>query len=273
MSFIIAASRLKEKLGDDIKPSQIVQEGVYVMRSNGELGGRFSITDNTNPTFRDLFAWIRGDVKDIYYKAYSELVEVLKILQVDITKENPLQFTKSFMDKVVCKYVLSNEEYIETYGFIDKKIQLQLSTDNLFKVKNTLQKASELIYVDDNPQVLFECLISNGVSPSAEMVDRRHWLFYTTLLLKCWKKWDDSTVKVYLSSLRESKGFFRDASGSFIFIPVNEFFTEEKGFVVLTSRGLVVRYLARVHVFEEIPIVRFLKERGNKAIYGKQTIV
>ena len=82
----------------------------------------------------------RSHSNSLYYKAYRELLKVLSILEIDITKENALEYDRRYIDKIVCTYLASNEEYIETYGFADKKILDMLEPNQLFSVAKIISE-------------------------------------------------------------------------------------------------------------------------------------
>lgn len=145
LSFIIAYEKFC-KSGEGSKdgvmrPRHAIASGVWKMDKYGNLTEKFDEAANTCEPFRSLFAWICGaDKNDIYYKAYIELMKVLTVLQVDITKEDPRDYNGAFIRKAVCTYIASNEEYMETYGFVDRKILDLLGADKLFTVAKDISK-------------------------------------------------------------------------------------------------------------------------------------
>lgn len=145
LSFIIAYEKFCRSgeggVSNEMRPRHAIAQGVWKMDKYGNLTDKFDEAANTCEPFRSLFAWICGaDKNDMYYKAYMELMKVLTVLQVDITKEDPRDYNGAFIRKVVCTYIASNEEYIETYGFIDRKILDLLGPDKLFTVAKDITK-------------------------------------------------------------------------------------------------------------------------------------
>ena len=139
LSFIIAAEKCFRENDYStnyyLVPRDLIAKGVYKMNGNGDIDGKFVISDNSGERLRSSIAWVCGKHSNsLYYKAYRELLKVLSILEIDITKENALEYDRRYIDKIVCTYLASNEEYIETYGFADKKILDMLEPNQLFSV-------------------------------------------------------------------------------------------------------------------------------------------
>lgn len=139
LSFIIAAEKCFRENDYSsnyyLVPRDLIAKGVYKVNGNGDIVGKFVISDNSGERLRNCIAWVCGKhPESLYYKAYRELLKVLSILEIDITKENALEYDKKYINKIVCTYLASNEEYIESYGFVDKKILGLLEPDKLFQV-------------------------------------------------------------------------------------------------------------------------------------------
>ena len=116
LSFVIAAKKL-EKAGVELRPRFICNADVYRVDSYGNLTTKFVVEDNTGAIFRKLVSWINGEEEDRYYHAAQELIRVCTILGLDLAIEDPTQYTPEVIDSAVCQYIMSNEEYLEEYGY------------------------------------------------------------------------------------------------------------------------------------------------------------
>lgn len=159
LSFVIAAEKYYRvsKSGMVVRPRDIVGYGVYRIDANGNPVSRFVIEDNTGNIFRTLYSWVTGEFpNDIYYKAYHELIRVCQILDIDITKEDARWYTKDVIKNALCTYLASNEEYLETYGFVNKEIIKMLKPDALFKVAGRLAQDEDAFSTVSAENVLDE---------------------------------------------------------------------------------------------------------------------
>lgn len=125
-----------------------VRYGVYKMQGDGHIGRQCIITDNndTHSTygFRFAMAWISGMYPDdFYYKAANDLIHIADVLEVDLEKEDPLQYDKPIIESVVCQYLATNKEYIESGGYGDPKVLELLKADNLFRVVQDVSREAE----------------------------------------------------------------------------------------------------------------------------------
>lgn len=137
LSFIIVRERLyrrtQDREGFNLYPRNFF-DVTYKMGSSGKILGAFDADSNKQDTFAQLVSWVKGtDPNNVYYKYYQELMEVLSILEIDITKEDPLMYQGEYMNTIACAYLASNKEYMETEALIDNKILNVLSPDMLFR--------------------------------------------------------------------------------------------------------------------------------------------
>lgn len=141
LSFIIAKQKLLES-GEAIKWISLVKTGVYTMRSDGFIGRQLVQTDEKDTDgYRRALDWIRGDIpNDIYYKAYIELLQVTRILDIDLTLEDAREYQVDFMRDVVCTYVESNKEYLSTYGMVDTNVLRCLTPEGLTSLINNIDE-------------------------------------------------------------------------------------------------------------------------------------
>lgn len=133
LSFVIAAKKL-EKAGVELRPRFICNADVYRVDSYGNLTTKFVVEDNTGAIFRKLVSWINGEEEDRYYHAAQELIRVCTILGLDLAIEDSTQYTPEVIDSAVCQYIMSNEEYLEEYGYANRNIIDALSPEEVLKV-------------------------------------------------------------------------------------------------------------------------------------------
>lgn len=140
LSFIIAVKKLENEGVNNIKPNQVCKKGVYRIDLKGNPSTNFVISDNTGNIFRTLFSWSMGEIKDRYYHAAEELVRVCTVLDLDLCKEDATMYTSDVISSAVCQYIMSNEEYLEEYGYANQKIINALSPE---EVLNVAKKVTE----------------------------------------------------------------------------------------------------------------------------------
>lgn len=145
---LLSFMRAYECVKDNKKwtPADFGAQGVYKMERNGKIGRKFIHTeDNKIPTYYPFGRqWAVGDnPNDAYYKAAQEFLAICNFLGVDIKKENPLDYDKEYIDSIVCTYIASNEEYIESYGYADPAIIDALSPENIFRQRKLSNASSE----------------------------------------------------------------------------------------------------------------------------------
>jgi hypothetical protein len=182
LSFIIAAERILSHNGV-IKPQNLVRIGVWRMNKKGYITTPFVESDNTNPTLRNLVAWIcerdTTPVGKMYYNIYKELIRVLAILDVDIREESALDYDESVIDKIVCTYIASNEEFIETYGSVDMNILNAIGPDKIFEVA---RQYSENPIMDDEKISWLQLADSLAVNIEAMYVPNGKWTYKPQLV-------------------------------------------------------------------------------------------
>lgn len=243
LSFIIAAEKCLHDPsgGAQLRPRHIVNQGVWRMERDGSMVNQFKIEDNTAERFRNLYAWIcgvgEGGKNNIYYKAYRELLEICAILGINIRDEDPTQYDGKYIDSIVCTYIASNEEYLETYGFVDQKILNMLSPDKLFSVAKSMSNSESVSDVKLTTEVLIECIVNN--------VDR--------LVFMSPKDWVDNFDKVkrflsyktgkvgtqlanYIRTLEVDKGVLRNTNGEYLLLDVSTLFYGRKAFLAAAGK-------------------------------------
>lgn len=243
LSFIIAAEKfLSCSDGANLKPQNIIREGVYKVNRLGEIGERFTTEENTGERLRSLIKWVSGDNKeDMYYKVYMELLRVLKILEIDITKEDATEYTGEYIKKIVCTYIASNEEYIETYGYVDKNILNLLSPERLHDIaKDMVSKESLFIEEDETPNSLIKTI---AVNIERLRFKEQGWEYDAYRVLRFIKGFlGITTGDLSLDMFGTYKDIILAPGGNFLIIPVVDIVRGSKGkYAVLTMSAKLVR--------------------------------
>lgn len=226
LSFIIAAEKCfkqnENNPGYQLVPRDIVGKCVYRMDRDGNITTKFDISQNTGEILRTLIAWTCGKIEnDVYYKAYTELLRVLTILDLDITNEDARKYDHEFIRSMVCTYLATNEEYLESYGFADRKILSMLSPENLFRV------AARVSDSDVTPERVDVNILADSIATNTE-----------TLKLKNISGWKDNIpavnkflafycnmLKVPVKTVKDytiSKGLLRKHDGTYVTVNVTK---------------------------------------------------
>lgn len=151
LSFVIAKVALLSRsagMHQVFTAVHYVRHGVYRMQGDGSIGRQCVITDNNDTHsvygFRFVMAWISGLYPDdFYYKAALDLMHIAEVLGVNLAEEDPLQYDKNIMESVVCQYLATNKEYVESGGYGDPKVLELLKTENLFRVAQDVSEEPE----------------------------------------------------------------------------------------------------------------------------------
>ena len=182
LSVIIATEKCYKEVGVNIRPRHLAAKGIYKVDAKGDIVGMFRIEDNTGKIFPQLCSWAFGNMPDdMYFKAYKELLQCLTVLDIDITEEDSRMYTSDVISKAVCTYLASNEEYLDTYGFCDRKILEAMSPDRLFK-------AARRISGDDSCDMnITENVLCENIAVNTENLSFRYpglWCERPVLTLK-----------------------------------------------------------------------------------------
>lgn len=161
ISFIIARSKLLRDGYTDIGPTDYCRYPVFQLDVNGACVGQFEPSANTSDKYRNIIKWLHNkQEKDRYYEAYIELLDCCTILDIDLADENPEDYNGKFISSAVCTYLMSNLEYVNGYGNIDRKLFNALSKDELFKVTEALDVTdkydAEVSIVKDGTSIIVD---------------------------------------------------------------------------------------------------------------------
>ena len=171
LSFIIAVNRFYKNTdgANGIQPRNICNEGVYKVDSKGNITTKFTTADNTGTIFRTLFSWAIGEIEDRYYRAAKSLLRVCTILDLDITSEDARVYDSEVIESAVCTYILSNEEYLEGYGFADKRILKALDAEGI----NNAIKNMDADFSNYNNEFFIYSIASN-ISTAIDILKTRN---------------------------------------------------------------------------------------------------
>lgn len=192
LSFIIAMEKAYKNMPDKkfrMMPKDFTNIGVYRVNNQGYIGTLFDIKENTytynaNRGFRAAVAWAtqiqdKGKIKDIYYDAYRRLLKVSEILEVDLADEDPKQYDKDFVENAVCLYLASNEEFIEAYGFGNKKVISFLEKENISAL---VKQVSDEVYIIESVYTFQERMEIVAVTADAILKAEQIWKPNSTLV-------------------------------------------------------------------------------------------
>ena len=138
MSLIIAYERAK-LTHTDPKPGLIIREGVYQVDGNGKLHlTPMADTANSGRVFPAARRWIIGQDRDCYYYDALELLQVCKVLGIDLTEEDPTTFTQEFIDNLKVTYIAKNRNYLKGKIAVNSSVLNSLSS---IQVTSTAQSS------------------------------------------------------------------------------------------------------------------------------------
>lgn len=221
LSFIIAMEKAYGGMSDKkyhMTPKDFTNIGVYRVDNRGYLGTLFDIKENTytyNPNrgFRAAVAWtkqtFRGNSQsDIYYDAYRKLLQVAEILEIDLSKENPRNYDKDFIENAVCLYMPSNEEFIKARGFGNKTVMSFLEKESFSDI---IKQVSEEPYIAESINTFQEKMEAVAVTADAilkaeQIWKPRHTLVYQFLKEVSKQDFDMSDYSVWKSLVIDEDG-------------------------------------------------------------------
>lgn len=219
LSFIIAVEKFKKEMPGEIMASRhLINYGVYMVSTSGDIVGRFSHDDNKKGTYIFLKEWAMGfHSDDVYYKLYIELIDICYILGVDLTQENAIDYQSDFMNKMMVTYLASNREYTETYGFMDKHILNILSPDALFSINKGL--------LDNTDPVSFnKSMLSETIAVNTEILKFKNSNWYTDLnlvntFLQQYLSFKKKDIKL-IKDFKINKGLYTTASDVYVTVDI-----------------------------------------------------
>lgn len=113
------------------------------------------------------------------YKAMYRLMYDLKVLGIDIQREDPAQYSSEYIDNIVCTYIPTNTEYLDNFRDIDAEIMSAISPENIFShiLKDGSSIDSSGLTITDYLQCVDSCVSSysnmiEGIDKSLDKMDK-----------------------------------------------------------------------------------------------------
>ena len=126
MSLIIAYERVKAQRIENIKNTEFLKFNVYKANSMGALKetsdgkGYLKVMSNTDKSFSQwAFKFITRKTDEFvnsYYWDYIKLLDICRTLKIDLSKEDPLEYTYEFLEDMVVTHISNNKEYMSRGG-------------------------------------------------------------------------------------------------------------------------------------------------------------
>lgn len=148
LSLFIARDSVIEKKGSnevDIKPRDLLAYPIYRVSPTGDLMDTFDPeTANNIPKFREPKDLVLGaNPRDPYYKAGIELITRAKQLGFNLYNEDVHDYTPSYINRLMCRYILSNQEVLSDMASFDPNIMRLFNDGSLFKVPSNDTRESQ----------------------------------------------------------------------------------------------------------------------------------
>lgn len=139
LSLFIARDGVIEKLGrhqGTIKPRELLAYPIYRVTNTGDLMDTFDPeTANNIQKFRDPKDLVMGvNPNDQYYKAGIELTIRVRQLGYNLYEEDVNDYTPSYINRLMCRYILSNQEVLSDMASFDPNIMKLFQDGSIFKV-------------------------------------------------------------------------------------------------------------------------------------------
>lgn len=146
LSFIITRQKLLQRESKSFYWHDYIDTGVYYMNTDGKVGARISREAQKDTAWsRGILDWINGLYQeDMYYRAYIELLRVLEVLNLDITIEDPHDFDEAYLSRILCTYVPSNREYLESYCTENDELLFHLKPEGLLETIKHIASNSQV---------------------------------------------------------------------------------------------------------------------------------
>lgn len=120
--------------------SLIANSGLYRVDSRGRIIGTYSSSCNTSASFIEWMNICSGNPTTPeaarWYNIICKFKDICNRLNINLANEEPSNYLPDYVNKQVVTYLVSNEEYIDTVGRIDKNVLALLEPDKLFTVRN-----------------------------------------------------------------------------------------------------------------------------------------
>lgn len=140
MSFIISYLYMNHGVqAKDRKDNRkYVAQSIYKVNENGNCLYQYSQNHNTSVIWNEQASWFYDrhipEKQDIYNVHIDEFIDLCERAGIDLSKEDPRDFTSEVVNNIATTYIMSNMEFIDSYlGKIDSSVFKFLSPENLLK--------------------------------------------------------------------------------------------------------------------------------------------
>lgn len=253
LSFLRAYAILLErgKKVSTINPKDFDSFALFRVKSDGTIDRQFDhAQDNRGEHYPAARSFILGyHPNDEAYKACMKLLDYYEYLGINWLEENPTIYNNSFMERLICTYLPSNEEYFQKYGQLDAEVVAALQPENIFKVGNRTS-----FFADSEVRTVSRQEILNYIKGSMNIDKLRYPVK--------WRKYKEDGDAITLEFLE--KYFCRNMKRV---VSLNDRFLRIDGFFYTLKRSIVVLQIPELGRFDgEVPNIIF-------SIYGMAIIL
>lgn len=150
-SFIVAFLGItKYKAANRITPRDFANYETYALKGSGEYMRPFdhSMDIRTDKYKNVIRIFERPDLNQEVYGLIKGFLQTCAVLDIDFEKQDTMIFNNEFVERIVCTYLPTTQEYFKYYGEVDYEVMYALKKDNLFT------KSKAQIYVDPNSSII-----------------------------------------------------------------------------------------------------------------------
>lgn len=140
MSFIIAYLKFNNGVASTLRKDnrKYVASSIQKVDSFGNCIGVYNENHNTSKTWKEQAPWFYNrnepEYQDIYNIHVDEFIELCLRAGIDLSKEDPTDFTADVIEKITTTYIMSNIEFVASYmGKMDSAVFRCLSPENLLR--------------------------------------------------------------------------------------------------------------------------------------------
>lgn len=148
LSLFIARDGVISRMGGstsiDLKPRDLLAYPIYRVNSVGDVVDTFNPnTANNTPKFRIPKELVMGvNPNDPYYRAGIELTNCARQLGYNLYEEDVNDYNPSYINRLMCSYIISNQEVLEDMSYVDKTILDLFRDGSIFKAPTITEQDS-----------------------------------------------------------------------------------------------------------------------------------
>ena len=179
ISFLIAYEyiiNVEHRDYSSVRPEHFADKTTFMLDGKGNIRKAFIHKDDNKGEYYPYGRkWAMGEFpNEPSYKAARELIVLLNEVGFKFYDENPAMFTEDLMNRMICTYIPSNDEYIKTYGKLDPEVANALEPGNIFKIRSELRyaKTEEVLIVRECDRVENITSYINIARTIEDMVDK-----------------------------------------------------------------------------------------------------